>query len=319
MNFERSTSNFELRTSNFERRTMARFEVRRSKLEVRRSIFLLGLLLAVVASAQTKPSSRPGGEITPPPRRDVPGRRIKLATGELFIPDYFHAEPGEKADLVVWFLGAPWCAQQVFYDAHKNAALLSVDMRALQRGFHDPADWRLVLNEANNALKTAEATRAGIGKLVLVSFSGGWTGVRDVLAREGQAEAVSDVVLLDSLYARDKSTNQIDRTSIAPFERFARRAADGEDVRFIFTQLYPPLEEHRGNTTTVCAMYLIDALKIEKKDLMGTNSRGAKLLYRADKNNLHIMGYSGMTNQDHFEHFYSAADAIRMTSLSDAK
>jgi hypothetical protein len=277
------------------------------------------LLLCISAPAQTSPSTRPGGEITPPARRDVPGQRIQLATGELFIPDFFRAEPNQPADIVVWFLGAPWCAQQVFYDARKNAVLFVVNPQMLKRGFHDPAEWRLARNEVANALRAAEATRSGVGKVVLTSFSGGWTGVRDVLARDDLAAAVSDVVLLDSLYARDRSTNQIDQTSIAPFVNFARRAAEGADVRFIFTHLYPPLEEHRGNTTTVCASYLIDALKLDRKDASGTSSRGAKLLYRADRNNLHILGYSGMTNQDHFEHFYSAADALKMTSLGDAR
>jgi hypothetical protein len=277
------------------------------------------LCSAVSIPAQsTTASSRPGGEITPPPRRDVPGQRIKLLTGDLFIPDFFHADPTQRADLVVWFLGAPWCAQQVFYQANKNAALLVIDTRVLQRGFQDPASWRLVLNEAANALKTAEAARAGVGKIVLVSFSGGWTGVRSVLSRDELAAAVSDVVLLDSLYARDRSTNQIDQTSIEPFLRFARRACESGDARFIFTHLYPPLEEHRGNTTTVCASHLIDELKLERTLATGANSRGAKLLYRAVRNNCHILGYAGMTNQDHFEHFYSAADAIKLTNLADA-
>jgi hypothetical protein len=48
------------------------------------------------------------------------------------------------------------------------------------------------------------------------------------------------------------------------------------------------------------------------------NSRGATLLYRADKGNLHVLGYAGMTNHDPFEHFYSAADTLKTASLADA-
>src|SRR5215217_7406442 len=80
------------------------------------------LLFAATTFAQSKPSTRPGGEVVPPVRRDVPGKRIKLVTGELFVPDFFRAgEIDDRADVVVWFLGAPWCAQQVFYDARKDA------------------------------------------------------------------------------------------------------------------------------------------------------------------------------------------------------
>ena len=282
-------------------------------------LYALCLALAVPATSPvTTPTSRPGGEIVPPARRDVPGKRIKLATGDLFVPDFFHASAGDdKADVVVWFLGAPWCAQQVFYDAHKNAVLVALDPRVLQHGFHDPADWRRVIDETANALQSTGVSRGGVGKIVLASFSGGWTGVRDVLARDDLAKAVTDVVLLDSLYARDKSTNQIDQTSIAPFLRFAKRAAAGETT-FVFTHLYPPEERYRGNTTTVCAAYLIDQLHVEKKPATGANSRGAKLLYRADEKNFHVLGYAGMTNQDHFDHFYGAADVLKLTSVSDA-
>jgi hypothetical protein len=43
------------------------------------------------------------------------------------------------------------------------------------------------------------------------------------------------------------------------------------------------------------------------------------LLYRATKGNAHILGYSGMTNQDHFDHFYDGARAIKLTSIRDAR
>jgi hypothetical protein len=281
-------------------------------------LIALCLVVAAATAPATAPSTRPGGEIVPPARRDVPGKRIQLATGELFVPDFFRASPADDtADVVVWFLGAPWCAQQVFYDAGRNAVLVSIDSRVLQRGFHDPADWRRVLDEAANALSTAGVCRGGVGKVVLCSFSGGWTGVRDVLARDDLAKSVADVVLLDSLYARDKSTNQIDQTSIAPFLRFAKRAVAGETT-FVFTHLYPPEERYRDNTTTRCAAYLIEQLGLERKSATGTNSRGAKLLYRADRQNFHVLGYAGMTNQDHFDHFYAAADALKLTTLAPA-
>ena len=60
------------------------------------------------------------------------------------------------------------------------------------------------------------------------------------------------------------------------------------------------------------ASFLIDALQLERKTASG------KILYRAEKGNCHILGIAGMTNQDHFDHFYNAADLIKRTSLDDA-
>jgi hypothetical protein len=134
---------------------------------------------------------------------------------------------------------------------------------------------------------------------------------------------ISDVLFLAAHYAPPIAVKKVplDPAAMEPFVNFARRAAaEGADKHFFFTQLYPPLEEHRGNTTTLAASYLIDAIAAKRQPASGKNSRGTQtLLYRADKHNFHVLGYAGMTNQDHFEHFYSAADVLKLTSLAAAK
>ena len=245
-------------------------------------------------------------------RRDVPGKRITLSTGELFVPNFFHTTG--HADVVVWFLGAPWCAQQVFFDAHKNAALLAVNSATLKRGFPASADFDDLLQGVADALKQAGVTDQGVGRAALVSFSGGWTGVYEVLKHPELSRRIDNVVLLDSLYARDRKSGKIDEEAIGPFLSFARRATEGDAV-FVFTQLYPPEEKYRTNTTTVCAAYLSDHLGIERKTNGGDDK---KILYRAEKNNCHVLGRAGMTNQDHFNHFYDAAAMLKLMSLDDA-
>ncbi len=281
------------------------------------SVLIGALSVANILLAQsTKPSSRPGGEIVPPPRRDVPGKRVTLNSGELFVPDFFHADG--KAEIVVWFLGAPWCVEQVFYDARKNAVLLVVNSKTLGHGFPESRDFTEVLQDIAAALKTANVTDKGVGRVAIVSFSGGWTGTYSVLQHPDLARQIDNVVLLDSLYAWNKKDAAIDVPTITPFLDFARRASDG-GATFVFTQLYPPDAKYRSNTTSVCASYLIDQLGLDRKDATGTNAAGAKLLYRAEKANAHILGYAGMTNQDHFNHLYGAATALKMTSIPDAK
>jgi hypothetical protein len=283
-------------------------------------VSLFVLLFACAASAQTtRPTSRPGGEVVPPPRRDVPGTRVKIASGELYAPSFFNQGEQDKIPLVLWFLGAAWCAEQNFYDARKNAVLFVANAKTLGDGFADEAKFDALLTEISAGLKGANITTRPIGPIVLVSFSGGYTAVRDLLRHEKIAARITDVVLLDSLYAPKIGENKdhLDPDAMAPFVAYARRAAAGETT-FLFSHLYPPQEQYRGNTTTLAASFLIDALSLEHKDANARNSRGAVLLYRADKGNCHILGFAGMTNQDHFEHFYGSADMLRQTSLTNA-
>ncbi|MGI8906126.1 MAG: hypothetical protein ACR2IE_06515 [Candidatus Sumerlaeaceae bacterium] len=60
-------------------------------------------------------------------------------------------------------------------------------------------------------------------------------------------------------------------------------------------------------------------MRVVREAASGHNSRGAKLLYRADRNGFHVLGYSGMTTQDHFEHFYAIGDLWKLTSLTHAR
>jgi hypothetical protein len=244
----------------------------------------------------------------------VPGQRIKLDSGELYVPDFF--KPADRVDVVVHFLGAAWCVEQSFYDARKNGVLLVASAKTLSEGFPAPDQFDALLADISKAVGKP------IGRICLSSFSGGYTAVRDLLRHEAVARRVGDVVLLDSLYAPriGENKDRLDPAALQPFVDFARRACEGH-ANFFFTQLYPPQEQYRGNTTTLAANFLIDALKLERNPAAGTgdhNSRGAKLLYRAEKKGCHILGYAGMTNQDHFEHFYSAADVLRLAPLRDA-
>src|SRR5687768_1584208 len=111
-------------------------------------ILLVAMILAAPATA---PTSRPGGAIVPPARRDVPGKRITLTCGELFIPD-FVAKDSKKTDLVLWFHGAAWCAEQVFYDAHKDAVLVTVNAKTWKDGL-DAKKFDAMLAEIAKALE----------------------------------------------------------------------------------------------------------------------------------------------------------------------
>jgi len=41
--------------------------------------------------------------------------------------------------------------------------------------------------------------------------------------------------------------------------------------------------------------------------------------YSCDVGDFHVRGYSGMTHQDHFNHFYNLAEYLEMISFADKK
>ena len=252
----------------------------------------------------------------PPPKRDVPGLREKISLGELYVPDFFKASVNGTNDLVLFFHGAAWCAEQNFCDARKNAVLVSISHSNYAALFADTKKFPALLDEITRALAKRNVSSHGIGKICLASFSGGYPAVREILKHAEFRGKISDVVLADSLYAlrANGKSNQLDSAALAPFLDFARRAADGR-CTFWFSHLFPPEEKYRDNTTTLAANYLIKQLHVERRDANARNSRGVRILYRADKGNFHVLGYAGMTNQDHFEHFYGLSDLLREISF----
>ena len=252
----------------------------------------------------------------PPPKRDVPGLREKISMGELYVPDYFKPSADGTNDVVLFFHGAAWCAEQNFYDARKNAVLVSISHSNYAALFANGKKFPALLDEITTALAGEKVPSRRIGKICLASFSGGYTAVCEILKHKELSERISDVVLADSLYAPRASgkSNELDADALAPFLQFARRAADGKGT-FWFSQLFPWEEKYRDNTTTLAANYLIEQLHAERRNANARNSRGVRILYRADKGNFHVLGYAGMTNQDHFEHFYGLSDLLREISF----
>ena len=293
------------------------------------------------ASNQAGNTLEPKGPIAPP-RRDVPGRRGELSIAKIYVPDHFVITDGEPVDVVIWFHGAPWCAEQVFYDSRKNAVLVTVTAKNLWETFRRQQALENLLEETNAWLSrqsnlaatdpipapeekesppsNRSDTNVNIGRVCLASFSGGYVAVREILKQPQYQEIISDVVLADSLYApRVKNNeNKLDPAAMEPFLNYARRATAGK-CNFIFSHLYPPLAEHRGNTTTLAANYLIDQLGIKRKPAEERIAEGIQIAYKAESNGFHVFGYTGMTTQDHFEHLYKASHLLKLTSLAPAK
>ena len=263
---------------------------------------------AVAEQPPTRPTSRPGGEIVAPPRRETAGRHVDLSCGRLFVPAYLGDR--DRVDLVLWFRGAAWCVEQNFDDAKANAVLFTWDEKKRPLGFKDQKSADDLLAEIQTAL--GDST---IDHLLLGSFSGGYPAILDLLKLEPIRARVTDVILADSLYPPRGTTDaaKIDAV-LGPIADFATWATKGE-CTFLYTQLYPPEPQYRGNSSTVAAMWLIDRIggkRIDCDEMID----GRRALYHVDEGNLHITGFAGMLNQDHFDHLYHAAWLFKQTSIA---
>lgn len=276
---------------------------------------LVVICCALAAGETTKPKSA----LVPPAKRDVPGKRFSVSLGNLYVPDFFKPDAG-GTDIVMLFHGAAWCAEQNFYDAKKNAVLVTVSlgMPEYARVFADVDAYKQIIRATEQKLIDEEVASAPIGRVCLSSFSGGYTAIRELLKHDDVITSVTDVVLADSLYAPRQGDGPPDYATLRSFVHYAKRAAAG-DCKLLFTQLYPPEQKHRNNTTTLTAKYLIEEVGARKKPASGKSSRGAKILYSADKGGFHVIGYEGMTTQDHFEHFYGISDLWKRISFKTAQ
>ena len=258
----------------------------------------------------------------PPPRVDVPGKRIAITSATIFVPDYYANTQTTSTDIVVFIHGAAWVAEQEFYRARKNAILITAAIPAGQyrEYFGSSHGLQRLAEDTTRALARESITSLPLGRLCVASFSGGYAAVQAILATTGSRELVTDVVLADSLYPpRIGPEEALSEADLAPVLDFAKSAANSPAANghtFTLSQLFPPEEKHRSNTTTRAALWLIDKTgAVRKDDGVSTTSRGQLILYKAMKGGLLVWGVSGMTTQDHFEHFYGVGDLLEHTNL----
>ena len=123
-------------------------------------VILLAAVVGLAQAAQQNPSpmsdsTRPHPRIE---RYEVPGRRVPLSTGTLYLADRFKAS--QTVDLVVHFHGAPWLVEHHARAVARNSVIVTVQMGAGSRvysdGFADPAVFARLLEES--AGRTGELT-----------------------------------------------------------------------------------------------------------------------------------------------------------------
>lgn len=243
----------------------------------------------------------------------VRGEPVKKTVGDLtvFVPAEL-ALSGRAFDVVVHFHGASENQEKNAAESGLKAVFVSANegmgSTPYARAFEKPGSLDRALDLAIRTVDTSGHldTSAGgaprVRYVALSSWSAGGAAVKQIIARDKDAERVDAVLLADGIFSRfvDPKTKTIEPKPLDPFVRFGRRAVDGQKLMVlthtaIETPQYPNVKE--------CTDAVLEALALPRSD---------EPVYALDRGELHVRGSAGKGPQDHVEQIRALDEAYAM-------
>jgi len=249
-----------------------------------------------------------------------------VSAGALFVPSSFASADG-TFDLLIHFHGNAELVAESVAAAGLSALVLVVnvgvgsgayDTRYGPPGMLDFDVARVVETAAARGLRGAR-----LGRLALAAWSAGYGAIGRILARDEAAARVSAVLLCDALHSNftDKGQREVDMERIAPFVRFAQKAAAGEKL---FVMTHSEIGEFRYATTTETSDALLRVVGIERNRTIGwperpsfplgravmSNERWLEQRSEARRGDLRIAGYRGFKEDDHIAHLAQMSSTV---------
>lgn len=173
---------------------------------------------------------------------------------------------------------------------------LGINSGPYLKKFESPATFKYMVSNVESALERRFGEKVTIGKIGLSSWSAGYGAVQRVL--EGPlASRVDTVILLDGLHTGYTHTDGA-KATLAPFVRFAERAANGDAFMHVsHSSILPP----GYASTTETASYLIWQMGgvPEERSARSNDPMGLRLMRAYDKGSFHVEGYTGNGKLDH--------------------
>lgn len=215
-----------------------------------------------------------------------PWRTLSLSMGTLHVPPGL-PQPGKPLDFVIHMHGGHGIP---FKEMPLDKAVITMQKPGLSSGYVPITAARGTLDRWL-AEASARLPGARPGRVALSSFSGGFSGVRNLLKDPAALERIDTVVLLDGLhtgYSRDRLPTD---AGMEPFRAFARLAAAGQKTFVVtHTAIVPP--DYASTTET--ADDLIRAVGASRSPYAGpTSPDGITPSSEAHAGNLHVYGFEG--------------------------
>jgi hypothetical protein len=190
-----------------------------------------------------------------------------------------------------------------------SASYGSFGSTAYREAFADPARFGTMLDDLMRRLQPElDAKIPHVRRLALVAWSAGYAAIDMILREPRYYGMVDSVVLLDGLHTDYVEGHRVDEAALASFVRFARDAAEGSKSFVVsHSSIIPP----NYASTTETAEVLCRAADATRIDEARRSERGMDEIYRADRGDLHVLGFKGDGPKDHIAQLYVLGDLMR--------
>ena len=269
------------------------------------------LLAANVCAAQSQNPS-PMTEHTrehPRLKEEGPaGVRIKLAAGNLFIPEKLSGTT--RVPLIVHFHGARWIPEMAA--AENGSAVISVEVgsgsTAYAKQFSDPALFGSMLAEAE---QKAAVTFTSIW---LTAWSAGHGAIREILSVSDYYSRVDKVLLIDGMhtgYVDGKPGPQESQLESDHLEIFLRFAQDAVAGRKTFLVTHSEIFPGTFASTTETADWLLTHLGLRRTPILAWGPMKTQQLSEVRAGRFRLMGFAGNSAPDHVDQFHSLPEYLK--------
>lgn len=243
----------------------------------------------------------------------LPGRRVPLAVGTLFVPDAV-ADRAE-VPLLIHFHGPAWIAE--IAGAGVGAVVVAAELGSGSSVYARPFQTR----GAFAALLAEAEAQSGkrVTSVMLSAWSAGYGAVREIL-RGPDASRVSGVLLIDGLHTdyldapdarsglADSSAPRLETSRLAPFLTFARAAVEGRVAMLVtHSEIFPGTYA----STTECADWLLGALGVARRATLEWGPMGTQQLSEAHAGRFRLLGFAGNTAPDHVDQLHALPEFVR--------
>ena len=217
---------------------------------------------------------------------------------------YPDATQQPTVDLLIHFHGAVSVASDNFTKAKIGGALVVINFKGLSMAYskpfqETPALFNQVLDKAASQLVGNQKIRWG--RISVSSFSAGYGAVREILKTPEHFERIDTLFAADSLYAsleKGIATRQPLDAHMRDYVCFAKLASEGKKS-FVITHTS---QETTYASTTETADYLLESVGIVRQAVSHRDGEGLLLKSNATKAKLDVLGYEGVTGNDHMQH-----------------
>lgn len=257
--------------------------------------------------------------------------RSPVAGGLLFIPESFTSADGAY-DLVIHFHGNTELVKESLYATKLNTVVLIMNLGIGSAVYEDRFAYTGMFPEILDRIRTTLTKRglrdASLRHLALTAWSAGYGAIARILDQPALVEKVNAVLLLDSPHVGfSTGTHELCPGRLAPFERFAKQAVEGNKLFSITHSNITPngdygstratsnaILKHVGATrtpggeaTTVPTLAAVDGVLPKKSLLALVPDTEAHL------GGLHVRGYAGDQAEQHIMHLVQ----MSVTALPD--